>query len=142
MRQGGTHVLKLGQFLVDLGKMLLGQLFHIGTGPAFILVKRQQSAAILDGKAQGTGAAQKRQLVIVAFAKGPIAIGVAQRVDQADILVITDGLGRQSGTFGNNSDIHLGLLIPPGWAVAHNPGLVRRRFRARQGASAAAAARC
>ena len=122
MGQRIAHGFELCQLVLDLFQVILRHAFHIGAGAGFVLVERQKGAAILDGKAKRAGAAQKGQLVRVGFLKPAVSVGIACGPDQADILVIADGLGGQAGAFGDVRDIHAAAL-----SIA---GLTRRRRRA------------
>ena len=85
--------------------MLFGNRAHIGTGTVPIIPQRQQIAAIPNVETQNARAAQKRKLLHVTVAETPIAIGIAQRPDQADLLLLADRFGRQSRLFGHFTDV-------------------------------------
>ena len=91
---------------LDLAEVLFGNGTHVTAGAVFVLPKCKQVAAVLNREPKRTRPSQERQFVNVAVAKGAVAVGVAQRFDQPDILVIADGFGRQARLSGNVTDIH------------------------------------
>mgnify|MGYP000247642678 FL=1 len=103
-----AHCGQIGNFAVDARQMFLGDPLDVTAGAALVLVKGQERPAILDGKPERPGMAQKGQLVQVAGAKTAIAVGGALRGDKADIFIIPDGLWGQSSLLGNISDVHAG----------------------------------
>src|SRR6056297_705166 len=106
MRQRGAHRAKLGQLGIDLFQMRLGDAPDVGACPPFVLVEREQPAAILDREAQGSRAAKEPELVHVALAEPAIAVRAAQGRDKTDLLVIADGLGRKAGALCDIADVH------------------------------------
>ena len=117
------HFLQGGDLGLDFGQVLAGDGLDVGAGATAIFVKRQQGAAVPDTEAKRAGATQKRQLVEIAGAEGAVAIAPAQGLDQADILVIADGLGGQARAQRDFTDVH-------GALVAVVAGRKRRRRRA------------
>lgn len=70
--------------------------FYNGARPTLIFPERKQGPAILDGEPKGAGAPEKGELVQFIFPKRAVAVGVTQRLDEADILVIADRLCGQA----------------------------------------------
>ena len=105
MAEGFAHSFEIYDLGIDLGQMVPRQTFHIGAGAGFVLIEGQQSAAIFDGESQCAGAAQKVQLVYVLIAEVTISVVVAQRLDQVDVLVISDRVRGQAGVGRNVSDM-------------------------------------
>src|SRR6056297_138564 len=141
MRQRGAHRAKLGQLGVDLFKVRLGDAPDIGACPPLVLVEREQSATILDGEAQRACPTQETQLVHIALAEPAISVLAALRADEADLLVITDGLCRQAGTVCHIADIHARPpLFTRRWPGVRPPGPQLARDRPRRHPLRAAAA--
>ena len=109
--QRGAHALELGDLAVDLPEVRLGHLLHVAAGAGLVLVEREQRPALLDREAERAGAAEERQLVHVGGREGAVAVAAAARADQADVLVVADGLRRQAAPLGDVSDVH--GPIPP-----------------------------
>jgi hypothetical protein len=110
MRQGFTHRQKVFHLGVDPLQMPLGDSLDVGAGAAFVLVQRQQGAALVDREAKRPRPPQKGQLVDVTLGEIPIAVGAAIRANEADILVIPDGLCGKAGAVGNLPDIYAACL--------------------------------
>src|SRR6185312_12550430 len=104
--QRGAHRLQFAHLFLDHPDMGGGDLADIGTGAPAVLIERHQLPAILDGKAEGAGALEEGEAMDVVARIGAIAVAGALGPDQADLLVVTDGLGRKSGAVGCFTDIH------------------------------------
>lgn len=109
LMQGGAHRLQFAHLLLDCRHMRRGDLAHVVAGAAAVLVERHQLAAVVDGKTEIARAAQESQPVDVVAAIVAVAVAGARLTDQADLLIVANGLGRQAGTLGGIS-IHDGFL--------------------------------
>ncbi len=133
LAQRGAHRLQVGDLRVDPLQVLLGHRLDLPALAVIVVVEREQHAAVLDPEAQRAGATEELQLVHVALAEAAIAVVRAQRPDEADFLVVADGLGGQAGRFGGVSDVHAGLSCSAGRGiglaapVSRRPGMRRRR---------------
>ncbi len=94
MLQRPAQFHQLADLVINLIELALRDLLHIGACPLLWLVERQKLAAFLDGETQATRALEEAQLMNIGC--GMVAIAVAE-ADQADILVVADGLRWQTG---------------------------------------------
>jgi ABC-type proline/glycine betaine transport system ATPase subunit len=94
LAQGGAHVGQFGHLAVDLLQVLLRHGLHIRRGAAVVLPQGKQCPAILDRETQRPGMGEKAELVNMRGGETPVAVGVTVGRDQADILVVANGLGR------------------------------------------------
>lgn len=110
MRERRLHCLQFRDLPLDLVEMTLGQPLHVGTGPAAVFPQREQRAAFLDREAERACAPEKGQLVQIVLAEPAIAVRIAHRPNEADLLVIADRLGRQPRPLSRFLDVHAGFL--------------------------------
>jgi hypothetical protein len=92
---------------IDIGNFIHGYFFDVTAGPVFVFIKRQQLAAIFDGKIKSPRGANKFQLgniagVIMAIAGG----GVDGRADKPDIGVIAHGFNGEARFRHGLTDFH------------------------------------
>ncbi|KFI29905.1 hypothetical protein CN97_14255 [Haematobacter massiliensis] len=115
LHQRPQRVAHGGEFVdlaLDLAQMPLRDAPHIGGGTSPVGIERQQRPAFRDGKAERPGPAEKAQPVQILRGITAVAIVPPRRCDEADILVIPDGLGGHVQRLGHFTDVHHLLLIP------------------------------
>ena len=86
-------------------------MFDLSTGTLLVFVEREKISAVLYGETERSSAAKESELMCIALTKHPVAIFTAQGLNQPDILIVSDRLGRQSGFVGNISYVHVVVLL-------------------------------
>ena len=96
--EGSAHRLKFGDLGIDLRQMFAREPTDIGAGAIVVLVERQQRPALPDAEPERTGTRDEGELVCVGAREIAIAVRPPFRTDEADILVIPNGLlGQAAG---------------------------------------------
>jgi hypothetical protein len=106
MLKRASQFCQLADLPVDFRKLCLCNTLDVGTRAALILIERQELAAFFHREAEAARTLQEAQLVYVRDIVVAVAVSAPVGADQADILVIADGLGRQAGAFRGFANIH------------------------------------
>src|SRR5687767_12965640 len=105
----GQRPLHRPQFL-DLGMDRLDvcarHVADLGAGAVLVAIELEQMPALLDGEAEIPRASDEAKLMDVAIRIVAKPVGAPCRLEQPDILIIADRLGRQAGALGGLSDVH------------------------------------
>ncbi|MNE69532.1 hypothetical protein D3C80_1652620 [compost metagenome] len=105
--QGAEHGLQTGNAGPQIDDLLLRQLLHLGAGPVLVPIERQQLLTLLQVEAGLPRPLDEAQLPQGAVCVAAIAVVAAHRCrDEADALVVADGLGGQPSGLGNLADVH------------------------------------
>ena len=105
--QRRLHRLEFSDLVLDILDPPLGQDLHVSTGSAAIAIEIEQLAAFLDHEAERARPLHELQEMQVLFVIVTIAVFLATAgLDQANILVIADCLGRKSAFTGHFTNVH------------------------------------
>jgi hypothetical protein len=108
-----TQLLELGDAGVELGGTALEQVGDVGAGCLSVVAEGDDLADLAQGEADRLGGADEPEPAQGRRVIGPVAGGGAGRWGQdADLLVVADGLGRDAGLLGQFTDPHARPLSP------------------------------
>jgi hypothetical protein len=110
--QFATQLLELQDALIEVGGVALKQVGDMGAGGLPVVAEGDDLADLAQGEADRLGSpdepeAPQDRLVVAAVARG----GAGRRGQDADLLVVADGLGRDVCLVGELTDAH-GRLLP------------------------------
>src|SRR5262245_61052596 len=113
-----AHAHQFRDLAVDLGELAFGDRLHVGAFAVAVAVEGQELPALLYAESEAARPLQEAQPVHVLAGVVAVAILAARRFEQADVLVVADGLGGKARAFRGITDVHRGVSLTAGSCAA------------------------
>src|SRR5258708_20575793 len=109
---------QLGDLSVELADMLQRQTLDLSAGTLAVLIEGQQRRDVLERESEAPRPMDEAERLNVRLAIGAVAVLEAlRRLDEANVLIVPDGLRRHVRAGGNLADRHRSVrchrLLPP-----------------------------